>query len=126
MIKILDIDHLNISTTKYTETLNFYKDHFGFETKEVGVYHGKEYQIIGIPNTLYLAIYQTDHVNEQARVNHVGFHVKNYDQTHEYCVNHNIKITQDTFQYPLSRSFYIEDPNGLEIEIAEKFAGGLN
>lgn len=134
MIQVTGLDHINISTHNYQKTLDFYKNHFGFQTKEKGIKDGRAFEIIGLKNKIYLALYDTgkeqdgalSRFTQEKGLNHFGLHVQNFDETYQYAQDHDIKITIEPYQYPNSRSFYVEDPNGMEIEISEVFGGGLN
>ena len=128
MIKTTGIDHLNINIKNFEETIGFYQKHFGFELKEEGKSgSGNLFKIIGLKDKLYLALYEIPYnEKETGHVNHIGLHVENFDETIKYIKEQGIKITMDTYQYPYSRSIYIEDPNGLEIELSEVFGGDLN
>ncbi len=127
MIQLNQIDHINMKVKDFEETINFYQEHFGFELKEEGKsMSGTPYKIIGSPGKLYLCLYNTNYSLDEAPINHIGFHVKNFDETLAYIKKNKIRVTMDTYQYEKSRSIYIEDPNGHEIEISEKFGGGLD
>lgn len=58
-------------------------------------------------------------------LSHIGIHVENFEEALALAIEG--KFIQEKWgikNYEKSRSFYIADPNGLEIEISEKFAGG--
>ena len=134
MIKVERIDHLNMGVISLKETTEFYHKLFGFEVLENGVsqHSGADYAIIGRSGHGVLCIYERGHsskvVNDykDAKVYHWGFHVENFNEAFDA-----IKELGVEYQYggPVdqggSRSLYIYDNNGYEIEIAEKLAGGL-
>ncbi|PIW35462.1 MAG: VOC family protein, partial [Nitrosopumilales archaeon CG15_BIG_FIL_POST_REV_8_21_14_020_33_23] len=57
---------------------------------------------------------------------HFGFHVENFDEIMKICTSLGVKIYYDgPVQFEKSRSIYISDPNGYDIELSEVFGGGL-
>lgn len=133
MLNINTIDHLNLNVTNLEESINFYQKIFGFEVKELGLsaMSGKEYAIIGLTNKVMLAIYQTNTPIKHSNFNHFGVNIENFDEAVESIrQDGSIKINaygneDGVVRYPNSKSMYIEDPNGYEIELSSKFGGGL-
>ncbi len=125
MITINGIDHLNISVSNIDESLNFYKKVFGFKIYEQGESHGKPYFIIGEKSALYLCLYQSEE-RTRGPINHIGINVQNFNSIEEKLKLAGIPLLYGgVVEYPLSQSIYIQDPDGNEIELSEKFGGGL-
>ncbi|MCB9094488.1 MAG: VOC family protein [Halobacteriovoraceae bacterium] len=110
------------------ETVRFYEEIFGFEEKEKGTsMSGNPYKIIGIPNKVYLCLYESEFDDpEIEKLNHLGFNIEDFDSALEKLKKAKVKINVENYQFDHSRSIYIEDPNGIEIELSEKFGGDLN
>ena len=127
MIKVNSIDHVNMDVKNLQKSLDFYKSLFSFEEKERGT--GREqrpWAIIGISGKLMYCLYETDQTVTASNVKHIGLNVDNFDQTLETLKAKNIELLYGgVTRYPKSRSLYIEDPDGNEIEISEFIGGGL-
>ena len=130
MLKLKNIDHINVMVKDINETIKFYNDVFGFIVKEEGVskISGNPYAIIGISDKGLLAIYEDPKFNEEkvGNINHFGFHVDDFDDALTHIKELNVKVADyGVVNYENSRSLYIFDPNGIEIELSEQFGGAL-
>ena len=125
MLKISGVDHLNMTVKSFSESVKFYQDVFGFEIFEEGTsMSGLEYKIIGRKNKLVLCIYEGEPNTEG--INHIGLHVENFSDVLEYLDKQGVSYQYGGHvHYDKSRSVYINDPSGYEIELSENFAGGL-
>ena len=130
-IQIQAIDHINISTRDLNQSIAFYQDILGFDVREDHRRDDAPYVIMGHAKTAYLAIHQRadTQVPEHPFIGHWGLVVGDLDTVREQ-----LKAKQQAWLYPErndgliiyphSRSTYIEDPDGHEIELVETFAGG--
>lgn len=130
MIKLHHIDHININVKNLKETVQFYKKFFDFDVLEEGKsnFSGGAYAIIGKTKKALLAIYESSDqsIFKKGFVNHFGFHIENFDEALHRLKDQGVELLYGGVnQYPNSRSIYIADPNGIEIELSEKFGGGL-
>lgn len=132
MISINTIDHMNIQVQNLEESKKFYSDVFGFSLKEEGVstMTGKPYAIIGQSGKLLLALVESSDRLHETRLNHFGINVPDFDKAIE--VIKELKVPTGEYgdvdgvvEYPNSRSIYVIDPDGNEIELSSKFGGGL-
>lgn len=129
MLNIKGLDHLNLNVINLKETVDWYKEIFGFEVKEEGLSSsGNPYNIIGKSGVLYMALYENGDDEVDANpLNHIGFNLNNFDESLEVLKSKGIELGYGgIIDYPDSRSAYITDPNGLEIELSSNFGGGLN
>lgn len=119
------IDHINMQVRDLEQSCQFYQKLLGFTVLEdMPEHQGK---IIGGKQAL-LALYQNPDLDlsEQSGFNHVCFHIENFDDIKQQCKELGIEIKYDgAVQWPHSKSIYIDDPNGYEIELAEVWGGGL-
>lgn len=119
MLQVNRADHLNLSVKDLDKTINFYDKVFGFKVREEGVRNGRRYAIIGQEGVFYLAVYESDHVSE---IGHIGLNLVDFDSAKAKLKEAGVKIDHEA-QYPESRSIYIYDPNGFEIELSQHFGG---
>lgn len=129
MLNINGLDHLNLNVINLKETVNWYEELFGFKVKEEGLSSsGNPYKIIGKSGVLYMALYENGHDEVNANpLNHIGFNLDNFEESIQVLKNKGIELGYGgIIEYPDSKSAYITDPNGLEIELSSNFGGGLN
>ena len=130
MFAIKGIDHLNLNVKSLKLSKEFYKKVFDLDEKESGKSRlGNNYSIIGKKNGFYLCLYEsiTNTESPSGFLNHFGVHITNYDGILKKLEQENIPFKYGGhIEYPESRSVYIVDPNGIEIEISEKFGGNLD
>ena len=130
MLHISGVDHLNLTVNNLNETADFYQKVFGFEEVESGLgSSGRPFKIIGKEGALFLCIYEDEeefNKDDHGRLGHLGLHSSNFDSDVERLKELGLEILYGGIvEYPRSRSVYIEDPNGMEIEISSKFGGDL-
>ena len=132
MIAINTIDHINIEVSRLDKSIKFYQEVFDFEVKEAGVssMSGSKYAIIGISGKVMLALVESEEDLTETRLNHFGINVLDFDMA--LSVIQKLKIptgdygdAQNVVAYPKSRSIYVLDPDGNEIELSSNFGGGL-
>jgi lactoylglutathione lyase len=132
MFNFNGIDHINMKVRNLEESLVFYNKVFNFKVKEEGFSQMSEskYSIIGISNKAMLCLYEDPKFdNIKSHVGHIGFNINFKENMIKYLKDSNVKINyyheSGISEYPESKSIYIEDPNGYEIELSSKFGGGL-
>jgi catechol 2,3-dioxygenase-like lactoylglutathione lyase family enzyme len=124
-LHVQGIDHLNLSVRDLEETCAFYRDLFGFKILEdIPEQSGR---IIGMAHAM-LAIYESPGMERYKKQGfaHFSLHIQNFEAIEARCAAMGIQIKYGGIvQWPRSRSIYIEDPNGYEIELVERWGGGL-
>jgi len=128
MLKINHLDHINLFVSDLDKSVEFYQRYFGFKTFQQGVaFESKnKYKIIGLRGKLYLCLYESHEKFEIAGINHIGLNLDNFDEAFTYLKQEKVDFLYDGVnQYENSRSFYIQDPDGYEIELSDVFGGGL-
>lgn len=122
MIKVKAVDHINFFAKDLRETEQFYYDIFGFEVKKDQPEDNSK--IIGNDN-IKLCVYENREKTVRGGINHFGFNVENFDEIVDLCKKHNVEMPYGVMEWEHSRSVYIVDPNGYEIELSEVFGGGI-
>lgn len=124
-LKTDGIDHINLMVKDLEKTTIFWNKLLGFRIlEELADENGR---IIGNKNAM-IAIYQTPNMEkvEKNGLSHISFHIENFEDVERILKKMNLKMKYNkVFYWEDSRSVYIEDPNGYEIELAEKWGGGL-
>ena len=131
MVGIKGIDHINMRVKNLKKSVEFYRKNFGFEVKEDHAGEAEEpWVILGLPGAVYLCLYEHPEKKQRddaLRISHFGFALEDFDQAMMELLSNGVKFLYGgPVNWPRSRSLYIEDPSGHEIELSEKFGGGLN
>ncbi len=116
------IDHVNLTVKNLAESVSFFQQLFGFET--IKEQPDQDSKIIG-NGSIKLCLYEDPNLEIGAGINHYGFHVENFDAVVEKCRALGVSMPYDTVDWGKSRSVYIVDPSGYEIELSEVPGGGL-
>ena len=123
ILKVNSIDQINMSVKNLEQSVEFYKNLFGFEIKKDQP--EEKSKIIGNDN-VKLCLYEDSEMKPEGAIAHFGFHVENFDEIITKCASLGVTIYYDgPVQFEKSRSIYISDPNGYDIELSEVFGGGL-
>ena len=125
MLKAKSIDHVNLSVKNLEESVDFYNKLFGFELRKDQPEENSK--IIGT-DTIKLCLYEDPIIDNgnKAGINHFGFHIENFEEIEINCKKNNVPILYDgAMSWEKSRSIYIQDPNGNEIELSEMHGGGI-
>ena len=128
MLKTIGIDHLNLQVQDLQESYQFYKNLFGFEILKKQPEENS--YIIGNKNTK-LCLYEVPNLPRYDRgkggFNHFSIIVENFDDVLELCKKLGVNIWHQghIIKWEKSRSIYIDDPSGYNIEIGDVWGGGL-
>lgn len=130
MIRVKSIDHINMRVKNLAQSVEFYRKNFGFEMKEDHAADEEPWVIVGLPGVAYLCLYEHPQkkIREDAlKVSHFGFALEDFASALEALRSNGVEVLYGgAVQWPQSRSLYIKDPSGHEIELAEKVGGGLD
>lgn len=124
------IDHLNLQVHDLSSSIRFYDALFGFAIVEDGRDDPEPWAILSAQGNAFMALYEDSDctVGSGGGFNHFGLVVGDID--HAIAVLERLKISPRLFggqaiiRYPRSRSVYVRDPSGYEIELVERFGGG--
>ncbi len=122
MLIATTIDHINMVVKNLEESVRFYHDLFGFEVKqEQPEWNSK---IIGTEH-IKLCLYEDASFDPGNGIKHFGFHIENFDEIEKKCSEFGVEMPYGTVNWGSSRSIYIIDPSGYEIELSDIQGGGL-
>ena len=127
-LKAISMDHVNMNVLNLEQSVKFYKNLFGFEIRKEDNSPNKldaASKIIG-NDSIKLCLYEDPQMSPTGGIAHFGFHIENFDQIIEKCKEHNVEVLYNgPIEFEKSRSIYIKDPNGYDIELSEISGGGL-
>lgn len=127
MIKASSIDHLNIDVRSFKQSCAFYRTYFNFHEYERCNGPTGDLSCIIIGNAeIKLCLYQVPQFELGRGLNHFGFHIEDFDSAYEALQNAGVTVLYGGIvDWGHSRSIYIEDPNGYEIELSEFLGGNI-
>ena len=131
--ELKSIDHLNITVSDLQASIDFYGGLFGFDIAEDCRQDERPYVIMGRAGVGWLALHSEagERPSGDGRINHWGFVVDDFDGLPDRLASAGIQpLYVDRWpggvvEYPRSRSLYVGDPDGNEIELTSRFGGGL-
>ena len=121
------LDHVNLTVPDLNESIEWYKKIFGFELVESGISpRGLKWGIIAHNDSmLCMTEYghkRPAHKNEDDsthRIFHFGIRVSDLDEWQQTVKENQLKLYYGgVIEYPSSKSWYIHDPSGHEIEVS--------
>jgi lactoylglutathione lyase len=121
-LQAVAFDHVTLWVNNLEESVAFYKNLFGFELRKDQP--ADRSQIIG-NDRIKLCLYEDPERTRQGGIIHFGLHVQNFAEIVEACEALNVPMPYGIVNWENSRSIYILDPNGYEVELSEVFGGGL-
>lgn len=118
---IRQLDHLNLTVHSLDETLDFYRRVFGFEKVEEGLYNGLPWMILRAEDAL-LCMYEHSDAEMPGpgvhQVNHFALRVGDVQAWVQTLEREAVQVRYGgVVQWPHSRSWYVLDPTGHEIEV---------
>ena len=121
------IDHINMKVKNLAESVQFYRNLFSFEIKQEENPNKTDVpsKIIG-NDSIKLCLYEVPDMSPEGGIAHFGFHVSNFDEVIAKCTDQGVQILYGgAVDWEKSKSVYIVDPSGYEIELSEISGGGL-
>ena len=125
------IDHLNIAVRDLDVSAGFYAGLLGIELKEQGDNGVTRWCILGGRDRFYVCLCEVqgagDFKPEDIHINHVGFVVDDIEETVRRIHGLGLRLESGkTLDWLQSRSAYVRDPDGIQIEFTDRFGGGLD
>ena len=121
-LRASSIDHVNLTVRNLAESVDFFQNLFGFQV--VKEQPEQDSKIIGNGH-IKLCLYEDPNLEIGAGINHYGFYIENFDEIVARCEELGVSMPYGTVDWGRSRSVYIIDPSGYEIELSEVPGGGL-
>jgi len=121
------IDHVNMKVKNLEKSVEFYKNLFGFEIKQEENANKLDApsKIIG-NNSIKLCLYEVPDMSPEGGIAHFGFNIANFNEIIEKCKELGVEVLYGGIvDWERSKSIYIVDPSGYEIELGEISGGGL-
>jgi len=127
-LKATSMDHVNMNVQNLEKSVTFYKNLFGFEIRKEDNSPNKldaPSKIIG-NDSIKLCLYEDPQMSPAGGIAHFGFHIANFDKIMDKCKELNVEVLYDgPVEFEKSRSVYIKDPSGYDIELSKISGGGL-
>ena len=126
-LKATSIDHVNMKVKNLNESVKFYTNLFGFEIKQEDNPNKADVpsKIIG-NDSIKLCLYEMPDMSPEGGIAHFGFHITNFDEVITKCQDLGVQILYGgEVDWEKSKSIYIVDPSGYEIELSQLIGGGL-
>lgn len=115
------LDHLNMSVADLEASTAFYRDLFGFEVVEAGVWKGHPWRIIKSGEAM-LCLYEFDRAapmdSAAHRLSHFALRITDGPAFVQRATVLGVPIKYDgVVDWPHSAAYYVDDPTGYEIEV---------
>ncbi len=126
-LKATSIDHVNMKVKDLEKSVEFYKNLFGFEIKQEENANKLDApsKIIG-NDTIKLCLYEVPDMSPEGGIAHFGFNIANFNEIIQKCKELGVEVLYGGIvDWEKSKSVYIVDPSGYEIELGEVSGGGL-
>ena len=122
------IDHVNMKVKNLEESIQFYENLFGFEIRQEDNQPNKlevPSKIIG-NDSIKLCMYEIPNMSPEGGIAHFGFNIKNFEEVISKCKELGVQILYGgEIDWEKSKSIYIVDPSGYELELGQVPGGGL-
>jgi lactoylglutathione lyase len=121
------LDHVNITVRDLDESIKWYREIFGFEKAEGGNSQlGKRWAIVACEDSM---IAMTEYKEKKLagqdddrsthRIFHFGLRVPSAENWRAQVKKYDLTLYYGgEIEYPFSRSWYVHDPSGHEIEVS--------
>ena len=123
----IKLDHINLTVKNIQESIDWYSKIFGFGLVEKGIGPlGQPWAIVALNDSMIAMYENKDKLNADLedesnfhRINHFGIRVSELGEWELLVKEHNLKLYYGGIQsYPFSRSWYVRDPSGHDIEVS--------
>lgn len=126
-LEATSIDHVNMKVKDLKQSVKFYKNLFGFEIKQEENPNKIDApsKIIG-NDAIKLCMYEIPDMSPEGGIAHFGFNIANFNEIIQKCEELGVEVLYGGIvDWDKSKSVYIVDPSGYEIELGEISGGGL-
>ena len=126
-LKATSMDHVNMRVKNLDDSVKFYGNLFGFSVKKEDNPNRIDApsKIIG-NDSIKLCMYEDPNMSPEGGIAHFGFNIQNFDDIIKKCEEQGVEILYGgPVQFEKSKSVYIVDPSGYEVELSQIQGGGL-
>lgn len=127
-MSVRHLDHVNLTVANFDETVDWYGRVLDFELVEEGVMDGERWGVIRSGDAM-LCIYERPNFVYKNRfamgrkklhsVRHFGLRYSDRAAWEDRMVREHVKVPKNSIvQNPHSKSWYVKDPTGYEVEVA--------
>lgn len=121
---IKHLDHLNFTVTDLDASLDWYQRAFGFEPVEDGVQNGQRWAIVRSGESM-LCLYEAPELADHSRgdedahrLAHFGLRITDRAAWEATVQTEGLEVRYGgAIHWPSSKSWYVVDPSGWEIEV---------
>ncbi len=116
------VDHINRYVSNIEKFIVFYQEALGYKLIDRGLKtNGQHYAILkGVNHELFLSEKDKFMAEKEKNFRHIGYYVNNVDQVLEKMKKKGyIKQGKKIIIKEFSRQFYVNDPDGFEIDIIQ-------
>lgn len=123
----IKLDHINLTVQNIQESIEWYSNIFGFKLVETGIgKHGQPWAIVASNDSMIvMSEYKEKTKSDQApesnfhKIYHFGLRVSDLPKWEQIIDRYALRLYYGgVINYPFSRSWYIHDPSGHEIEVS--------
>jgi catechol 2,3-dioxygenase-like lactoylglutathione lyase family enzyme len=123
----IKLDHINLTVANLNDSIEWYGRVFGFQLVESGVtYRGNKWGIVAFNDSMICMTELTGRISADSfddksahRIDHFGIRVSDVEKWRQIIEENNLKIYHGgEIEYPFSKSWYVHDPSGHEIEVS--------
>jgi catechol 2,3-dioxygenase-like lactoylglutathione lyase family enzyme len=122
----LKIDHINISVKNIKTSFGWYQDIFGFRLVEEGQNSSGSKYVVIENNDFMICMSENPNWKSPSleandlthKIFHFGLRIENESVWKELIKLHDLTLTYGEVDYPRSKSWYVLDPDGYEIEVS--------
>lgn len=123
----IKLDHINLTVENLNESIQWYRKVFGFELVESGTTElGVRWGIVAFNDSMicmteFVGRSLADMAEEKSvhRIYHFGIRVTDIEKWQQTIQENKLKLYYGgQIEYPNSKSWYVHDPSGHEIEVS--------
>lgn len=126
-MNVKHLDHLNLSVRNFKETADWYGRVFGFEVVESGLWKGRPWGVLKAGDAMLCAYEDAERkfvdgdglkASHQHGLNHFALRISDREIWQRTIERENVQVEYGgPVAWPHSRSWYVCDPTGYEIEV---------
>lgn len=123
----IKLDHINLTVQDIKESIQWYERIFGFKIVERGIgTRGQPWAIVASNDSMIVMSefkleLNTNHQQgmDSHKIYHFGIRISDSEVWEKKVKDNNLSLYYGgVIQYPFSRSWYVHDPSGHEIEVS--------